>query len=71
MEPLRKRGFREEFEGYTEVLATATYSSVGEDASLGSTYKLPLEVEFPKRSIEYNSTSLTINIANLINFKNL
>ncbi|AFC70887.1 hypothetical protein MC5_02605 [Rickettsia australis str. Cutlack] len=54
-----------------KLLATAAYSRVREDASLGSTYKLPLEVEFPKRSIEYNSTSLTINIANLINFKNL
>ncbi|MDE8611736.1 palindromic element RPE1 domain-containing protein [Rickettsia felis] len=71
MRVLRKRGFRKEFEEDTEALATATYKSVCEDASTGSTYKLPLEVEFPKRSIEHNSTSFTINIANLINFKNL
>ncbi|MCC8406485.1 MAG: palindromic element RPE1 domain-containing protein [Rickettsia endosymbiont of Ecitomorpha arachnoides] len=71
MRPLRKQGFREEFEGDTEELATAPYKSVCEDSSTGLTYKLPLEVEFPKRSIEHNSTSFTINIANLINFKNL
>ena len=47
--PLRKRGFREEFEGDTEH-RTASYTSVREDSSTGSTYKLPLEVEFPKRS---------------------
>nr|WP_231555753.1 palindromic element RPE1 domain-containing protein [Rickettsia hoogstraalii] len=53
------------------MLATAAYKSVREDASTGSTYKLPLEVEFSKKSIEHNLTSFTINIANLINFKNL
>ncbi|MCC8462188.1 MAG: UvrD-helicase domain-containing protein [Rickettsia endosymbiont of Ecitomorpha arachnoides] len=47
--PLRKRGFREEFEGDTEP-RPAAYTSVREDSSTGSTYKLPLEVEFPKRS---------------------
>nr|WP_088123996.1 palindromic element RPE1 domain-containing protein [Rickettsia akari] len=54
MAPLRKRGFGATFEGDTAVLATAAYSMVRDDASLGATYKLPLEVEFPKRSIEYN-----------------
>ncbi|WP_218460285.1 bifunctional 2-polyprenyl-6-hydroxyphenol methylase/3-demethylubiquinol 3-O-methyltransferase UbiG [Rickettsia sp. TH2014] len=48
--PLWKFAYREEFEGDTEALATAAYISIREDASTGSTYKLPLEVEFPKRS---------------------
>ncbi|WP_041079044.1 UvrD-helicase domain-containing protein [Rickettsia asembonensis] len=47
--PLRKLAYREEFEGDTEH-RTASYTSVREDSSTGSTYKLPLEVEFPKRS---------------------
>ncbi|MGL4226450.1 MAG: aspartate kinase [Rickettsia sp.] len=47
--PLAERGFREEFEGDTSP-RTATYKEVREDTSLGSTYKLPLEVEFQKRS---------------------
>ncbi len=47
--PLQKRGFREEFEGDTE-RRTAAYIDIREDSSTGSTYKLPLEVEFPKRS---------------------
>ncbi|WP_082262805.1 palindromic element RPE1 domain-containing protein [Rickettsia amblyommatis] len=48
--PLQKLAYREEFEGDTE-RRTATYKRVREDSSTGSTYKLPLEVEFPKRSI--------------------
>ncbi|BBJ31797.1 cation:proton antiporter [Rickettsia asiatica] len=48
--PLQKRGFREKFEGDTERRTTA-YKNVREDSSAGSTYKLPLEVEFLKRSI--------------------
>ncbi|WP_083832978.1 palindromic element RPE1 domain-containing protein [Rickettsia honei] len=51
MRPLRKLAYREEFEGDTE-RRTAAYKRVREDSSTGSTYKLPLEVEFPKRSIE-------------------
>ena len=47
--PLRKLAYREEVGGDTE-RRTATYSNVREDSSTGSTYKLPLEVEFPKRS---------------------
>ena len=47
--PFRKLAYREEFEGDTE-RRTAAYKSVREDSSTGSTYKLPLEVEFPKRS---------------------
>jgi leucyl-tRNA synthetase len=49
--PLQKLAYREEFEGDTEH-RTAAYTSVREDSSTGSTYKLPLEVEFPKRSNE-------------------
>nr|WP_040256566.1 Sua5/YciO/YrdC/YwlC family protein [Rickettsia hoogstraalii] len=54
--PLRKRGFREEFEGDTK-RSTATYIDNRADASTGSTYKLPLEVEFPKRSIAPSVTA--------------
>ncbi|MFY9589774.1 SURF1 family cytochrome oxidase biogenesis protein [Rickettsia endosymbiont of Halotydeus destructor] len=46
-----KLAYREKFKGDTEH-RTATYSSVREDSSTGSTYKLPLEVEFGKKSIE-------------------
>ncbi|HJD55741.1 MAG TPA: gamma-glutamyl-gamma-aminobutyrate hydrolase family protein [Rickettsia endosymbiont of Pyrocoelia pectoralis] len=49
--PLRKLAYREEFEGDTE-RRTAAYIDVREDSSTGSTYKLPLEVEFPRRSID-------------------
>ncbi|MGX6960145.1 MAG: DNA polymerase III subunit alpha [Rickettsia endosymbiont of Pentastiridius leporinus] len=49
--PLQKLAYREEFEGDTSP-RTAAYSNVREDSSTGSTYKLPLEVEFPKRSNE-------------------
>ncbi|APZ30699.1 palindromic element RPE1 domain-containing protein [Rickettsia conorii] len=51
MRPLRKLAYREEFEGDTERRTTA-YKRVREDSSTGSTYKLLLKVEFPKRSIE-------------------
>ncbi|WP_081497588.1 MULTISPECIES: palindromic element RPE1 domain-containing protein [spotted fever group] len=51
MRPLRKLAYREEFEGDT-ARRTAAYKRAREDSSTGSTYKLPLEVEFPKRSIE-------------------
>ncbi len=54
--PLRKLAYREEFEGDTE-RSTATYIDIREDASTGSTYKLPLEVEFPKRSIAPSVTA--------------
>ncbi|MCC8418067.1 MAG: palindromic element RPE1 domain-containing protein [Rickettsia endosymbiont of Glossina mortisans submortisans] len=47
--PLRKLAYREEFEGDTKH-RTAAYTNVREDSSIGLTYKLPLEVEFPKRS---------------------
>nr|WP_231555897.1 palindromic element RPE1 domain-containing protein [Rickettsia hoogstraalii] len=46
---LTKFAYREEFEGDTE-RRTAAYSNVREDSSTGSTYKLPLEVEFCKKS---------------------
>ena len=54
--PLRKLAYREEFEGDME-RRTAVYTSVREDSSTGSTYKLPLEVEFPKRSNEFFQSS--------------
>ncbi|MCC8371894.1 MAG: palindromic element RPE1 domain-containing protein [Rickettsia endosymbiont of Pseudomimeciton antennatum] len=50
MRPLRKLAYAEEFEGDAE-RRTAAYSNVREDSSTASTYKLPAEVEFPKRSI--------------------
>ncbi|MCC8461979.1 MAG: palindromic element RPE1 domain-containing protein [Rickettsia endosymbiont of Ecitomorpha arachnoides] len=46
---LQKLAYREEFEEDTE-RRTAAYTLVREDSSTGSTYKLPLEVEFLKRS---------------------
>nr|WP_081427926.1 MULTISPECIES: palindromic element RPE1 domain-containing protein [spotted fever group] len=42
---------REEFKGDTEHSTTA-YIEIREDASTGSTYKLPLEATLGKRSIE-------------------
>ncbi|MCC8483491.1 MAG: nucleotide sugar dehydrogenase [Rickettsia endosymbiont of Labidopullus appendiculatus] len=47
--PLAKLAYAEEFEGDAE-RRTAAYSSVREDSSTASTYKLPAEVEFCKRS---------------------
>lgn len=49
--PLSKLACAEEFEGDMEHI-TAAYSSVREDSSTGSTYKLPAEVEFRKGSNE-------------------
>gem|GEM_PF-5429775 len=65
-----KFAYREEFEGDTEH-RTAAYKSVREDSSTGSTHKLPLEVEFQKRSnmekgvisgITFNKNLLKISI---------
>ncbi|KJV81076.1 RPE1 domain protein [Rickettsia hoogstraalii str. RCCE3] len=42
---LHKSSYKEEFEGDTE-RRTAAYTSVREDSSTGSTYKLPLEVTY-------------------------
>ncbi len=47
---LPKLAYREEFEGDT-ARRTAAYIEVREDSSTGSTYKLPLAVEFRKMSI--------------------
>ena len=47
---LSKPAYREEFKGDTEALATAAYIEVREDASTGSTSKLPLEAKFGKMS---------------------
>ncbi|ACP53892.1 Unknown [Rickettsia africae ESF-5] len=44
---LQKLAYREEFEEDTAHRTTA-YIEVREDSSTGSTYKLPLVVEFPK-----------------------
>ena len=52
-----KPTYREEFEGDTE-RSTAAYTLVREDASTGSTYKLPLEVKFGKMSNKYLILSL-------------
>ncbi|MCC8467190.1 MAG: RsmD family RNA methyltransferase [Rickettsia endosymbiont of Eriopis connexa] len=49
---LSKPTYREEFKGDTDTLATAAYTLVREDASTGSTYKLPLEAKFGKMSNE-------------------
>ncbi|ABV73171.1 hypothetical protein A1E_01130 [Rickettsia canadensis str. McKiel] len=46
---LAKFTYREEFKGDTEC-STAAYINIREDASTGSTYKLPLEVECAKMS---------------------
>ncbi|QQV75218.1 hypothetical protein H6P87_00767 [Rickettsia tillamookensis] len=48
---LSKPAYREEFKGYTE-RSTAAYTLVREDASTGSTSKLPLEAKFGKMSID-------------------
>ncbi|MCC8372001.1 MAG: palindromic element RPE1 domain-containing protein [Rickettsia endosymbiont of Pseudomimeciton antennatum] len=47
--PLAKLAYAEEFEGDASP-RTAAYSNVREDSSTASTYKLPAEVEFCKRS---------------------
>ncbi|HJD55180.1 MAG TPA: palindromic element RPE1 domain-containing protein [Rickettsia endosymbiont of Pyrocoelia pectoralis] len=62
--PLSKLAYGREFEGDTEP-RSAAYIDVREDSSTGSTYKLPAEVEFRKRSIENESYSRFIQpIAN-------
>ncbi|AXU07095.1 palindromic element RPE1 domain-containing protein [Rickettsia japonica] len=52
MRLLFELAYREEFGGHTE-RSTAAYKKVHEDASTRLTYKLPLEVEFQKKSIDY------------------
>ena len=42
---LHKSSYKEEFEGDTEH-RTAAYIDIREDSSLGSTYKLPLEMAY-------------------------
>lgn len=59
--PLRKRGFRGEFEGDTSP-RTTVYGD-GEDEGSGSTHKLPLKVEFH----EYEYTKQMGENANLVN----
>ena len=49
---LAKPAYREEFKGDTEY-STAAYIDIREDASTGSTYKLPLEAKFGKMSIDF------------------
>ncbi|MCZ6902603.1 MAG: UbiD family decarboxylase [Rickettsia endosymbiont of Ixodes persulcatus] len=52
--PPSKFAYREKFKGDTK-RSTAAYMDIREDVSIGSMYKLPLEVEFGKRSIDnYN-----------------
>ena len=46
---LENEANKEEFEGNTE-RSTAAYTLVREDASTGSTYKLPLEASYARRS---------------------
>nr|WP_081819124.1 MULTISPECIES: palindromic element RPE1 domain-containing protein [Rickettsia] len=52
MRLLFELAYREEFGGNTSP-RTAAYKKVREDESTGLTYKLPLEVEFEKKSIDY------------------
>ncbi|WP_342270800.1 palindromic element RPE1 domain-containing protein [Rickettsia endosymbiont of Orchestes rusci] len=49
--PLAELAYSQEFEGDTE-RRTGAYSNVREDEGLGSTYKLPEEVELSKRSFD-------------------
>ncbi|MDR0296411.1 MAG: palindromic element RPE1 domain-containing protein [Rickettsia sp.] len=53
--PLSKLAYAEEFEGDAK-RRTAAYFNVREDSSTASTYKLPAEVEFRKRSNEIISS---------------
>ncbi|MDJ1288780.1 MAG: palindromic element RPE1 domain-containing protein, partial [Candidatus Midichloria mitochondrii] len=48
---LSKPSYREEFKGDTE-RSTAAYIDIREDASTGSTFKLPLKVKFGKMSLK-------------------
>ncbi len=72
---LAKFAYREEFKGNTERSTTA-YTLVREDASTGLTYKLPLEVEFGKMSVDllwvrYKGTLLAIGSLNKSCFNSL
>ncbi|WP_410526079.1 transglycosylase domain-containing protein [Rickettsia endosymbiont of Ceutorhynchus obstrictus] len=58
--PLAEFAYKEEFEGYTK-RRTAAYLNVREDEGLGSTYKLPLEVELCKRSNSIKDIFTTID----------
>ncbi|MGX6960432.1 MAG: palindromic element RPE1 domain-containing protein [Rickettsia endosymbiont of Pentastiridius leporinus] len=58
--PFQKFAYKEEFEGDTS-LRTAAYKSVLEDSSTGSTYKLPLEVEFSERSKNRDSFAVFLS----------
>jgi len=59
--PTFKLAYREEFKGETE-RSTAAYKSVREDASTGSTYKLPLEVEFQNRANKKQKNYILLSI---------
>ncbi|MDR0774236.1 MAG: zinc ABC transporter substrate-binding protein [Rickettsia sp.] len=63
---LSKLACAEEFEGVTERKTASSTASVREDLSLGSTYKLPAEVEFRKRYIVTSITPLAAIIAMLV-----
>ncbi len=65
---LSKPTYREEFKRDTEH-STAAYIDIREDASTGSTSKLPLEVKFGKMSIDqkHEEATITTNTNNSIN----
>ncbi|WP_250311444.1 leucine--tRNA ligase [Rickettsia endosymbiont of Oedothorax gibbosus] len=61
--PLAKLAYAEEFEGDASP-RTAAYSNVREDSSTASTYKLPAEVEFCKRSSVKEGFTVLIMLLN-------
>ncbi|AXU06170.1 palindromic element RPE1 domain-containing protein [Rickettsia japonica] len=65
---LSKSAYREEFKRDTE-RSTAAYIDIREDASTGSTSKLPLEAKFGKMSIDqkHEEATITTNANNSIN----
>ncbi|WP_218460395.1 palindromic element RPE1 domain-containing protein [Rickettsia sp. TH2014] len=63
---LSKPAYREEFKGDTEC-STAAYIDICEDASLGSTSKSPLEVQFGKIDQKHEEATITTNANNGIN----
>ncbi|AEK74225.1 DNA-binding protein [Rickettsia conorii subsp. heilongjiangensis] len=65
---LSKSAYREEFKRDTE-RSTAAYIEIREDASTGSTSKLPLEAKFGKMSIDqkHEEATITTNANNSIN----
>ena len=65
---LSKPAYREEFKRDTE-RSTAAYIDIREDASTGSTSKLPLEAKFGKMSIDqkHEEATITTNANNDIN----